>query len=108
METLKVKKSAAEKWQEVIKQWEASGSKNATTWCREHAVAYESFILWRSRFKDAAQAKPGTTRASFVELKDQSLLSSGIEIHHRSLALILRKDFDSTTLLRCLQVLEKI
>lgn len=106
MEIQKVRRTK-EQWQELVLQWETSHL-NAKAWCLEHAVAYESFIIWRKRLKGALHANSDTPKTTFVELSDASTISSGIEIHCRSLSLSLSKDFDSSTLLRCLQVLEKI
>ena len=105
MEIQKVK-STAEKWQELVLQWETS-NKSAKAWCREHGVCYISFICWRKRLKNTLPTKPDTLQASFVEISDPSPALSGIEIHCRSLTITLGKDFDSSTLFRCLQVLEK-
>ena len=106
MKTQKVRRTK-EQWQELVLQWETSHM-NAKAWCLEHTVAYESFIIWRKRLKGALQANSDTPKATFVELSDTSATLSGIKIHCRSLSLSLSKDFDSSTLLRCLQVLEKI
>ena len=95
-----------EQWQEVVSQWKATHM-NAKAWCLEHAVAYESFIIWRKRLEGARQANSREQKTTFVELSDTSITSSGIEIHYRGLSLRLNKDFDSCSLLRCLQVLEK-
>ena len=95
-----------EQWQELVSQWKTTHM-NAKAWCLEHAVAYESFIIWRKRLEGALQANLREPKTSFVELSDTSTTSSGIEIHYRGLSLRLNKDFDSCSLLRCLQVLEK-
>lgn len=95
-----------EQWQELVSQWKTTRM-NAKAWCLEHAVAYESFIIWRKRLEGALQATICSTKMAFVELSDTSTTSSGIEIHYRGLSLCLSKDFDSCSLLRCLQVLEK-
>ena len=105
MEIQKVK-TKAEKWQELVLQWETS-NKSAKAWCCEHGVAYVSFISWRNHLKNTLPTKPDTLQASFVEISDPSPALSGIEIHCRSLTLTLSKDFDSSALVRCLQVLEK-
>jgi hypothetical protein len=102
MQKTRVRRSR-EEWFGLVQQWEASG-KNASQWCRETEIPYESFILWRKRLKGAVSQ----IRSSFVELSEGSVPNSGIEIHFRNLTLSLCKNFDSVALCRCLQVLEKL
>lgn len=91
-----------EQWLELVEQWQTS-TLNAKSWCLENNVSYESFIIWRKRLKDSSR-----TSNSFIELKDSSATTAGIEIHHHRIHIILRKDFDPVSLLRCIQVLEKL
>lgn len=108
METQKTTpRHAREHWQELVQQWEGS-QMTAKAWCLQHEVAYVSFISWRKRLKSTLQATQNLAKATFVELIDTSTAPSGIEIHVQNLRLFLSTCFDSTTLLRCLQVLEKL
>lgn len=92
-----------EQWLELVHQWKESNT-TAIAWCREHGISYESFIIWKNRLNTDARL----TDKPFIELVDVTPISSGIEIHHRNLKFIVRKNFDPESLLQCLQVLEKI
>lgn len=107
MEIAKRKKRTREQWQELVLQWETA-QMTAKDWCLQHKVSYESFIIWRKRLKSIPRDKMSAPNASFIELLDDPTTPSGVEIHVHSLRLFLSKDFDSSTLLRCLQVLEKL
>lgn len=98
---------AQEKWREFVRQWETS-QMTAKAWCIQHEVSYVSFISWRNRLRSSPQSTSTSPKAAFVELKDTSTTPSGIEIHVQNLRLSLNTRFDSATLLRCLQILEKI
>ena len=95
-------KRTREQWLELVEQWQTSNL-NAKSWCLENEVSYESFIIWRKRLKVSSP-----TSNSFIELKDAHSHTSGVEIQHRRINIVLRKDFDPSTLLRCIQVLEKL
>jgi hypothetical protein len=92
-----------EAWQELVRQWEGS-QMTAKAWCLQQEVSYDSFIIWRNLLKSTSNPQ----KATFVELTEPSLVSSGIEIHSKNLRLFLSKNFDTATLLRCLQALEKL
>ena len=105
MKSQKIRRTR-EQWQELVSQWKTTHI-NAKTWCLEHAVAYESFNIWRKRLERVLKVNLRDQKTTFVQLSDASITSSGTEIHYRGLSLRLNKDFDSCSLLRCLQVLEK-
>jgi hypothetical protein len=108
MDTQKyTQRRSRESWQELIQQWEAS-QMTAKAWCLQNEVAYDSFIIWRKRLRDALQGTATSPKIPVVELVDASATLSGIEMRINGLRLILCKDFDPSTLLRCLQVLEKL
>ena len=105
MEALSVKTNR-EQWEERVEQWEASGLP-VMAWCIERQVKYKTFLYWRRRLRTNTPIKQSLDY-TFVELKDKSDPSSGIEIHHKKLIFSLSKGFDETALFRCLQVLEKL
>lgn len=108
MDTQKyARRRTREAWQELVQQWETT-QMSAKAWCLQHEISYESFIIWRKRLKSALPVAAGSSNTAFVELIDPSTAPSGIEIHVQNLRLSLCTNFDSTTLHRCLQVLEKL
>ncbi len=107
MEPLQKTTPTRDKWQELVRQWEAS-QMSAKAWCLQHEVSYVSFISWRKRLRSTLQVTANSPKASFVELIDRSTGLSGIEIQVQNLRLYVSTSFDSATLLRCLQVLEKL
>jgi hypothetical protein len=106
---MKTKRSkiSLKRWRELVQEWETS-QMSAKAWCRKHAIPYVSFIVWRKRLKCMPQDKLTVTQPSFVELLEPAPVASGVEIRCRDLHLSLRPNFDTTTLLRCLQVLEAL
>ena len=98
---------AQEKWRELIRQWESS-QMSAKAWCLQREVSYVSFISWRSRLRNTPQSTSNSAKVAFVELVNAPPAQSGIEIHVQNHCLHVSTSFDSATLLRCLQVLEKL
>lgn len=91
----------AEKWKgwiPQVEQWRGSGL-SAAAWCRENGIVYSQFLYWRQRIAQE-------TGQPFIELTEaQDPRESGIEIETRGITLRLARGFDSTELLRCLQVI---
>ena len=103
---MQTKSSAVEnKWKNHVVSWESSG-KSAKAWCKENNVAYISFISWKNRL----QKKSVTSEKvpTFIELKKSDTECAGIKIQCKNSTLILSKDFDQQTLLRCLRILESV
>ena len=105
MNTADIRRSSAE-WLELIEEWQES-QMSAKAWCFKKTIPHKKFSYWKVRLTNTARSIPQMP-ASFVELSDTESNLTGIEIHCHNFTLILQKDFDSSTLLRCLQVLEKL
>jgi len=89
-------------WQEKVRLQQESGQ-NIAHWCRVNQVHYDSFLYWRKRFS----APPAQIdRSSFKELSDPSAIA-GITIEYKEAKITLTKQFDSSTLTQCLQVLKR-
>lgn len=106
MKTVDIKRSSAE-WLELIEEWQES-QMSAKAWCFKQTIPYKKFIYWKMRLTNTAHPISEAPIASFVELSDNQSILTGIEIHCHNFSLTLQKDFDSCSLLRCLQVLEKL
>lgn len=106
MKTADIKRNSAE-WLELIEEWQKSQMR-AKAWCLKQAIPYKKFIYWKMRLTNTALSTTQAPTASFVELSDNQLNLAGIEIHCHSFSLTLQKDFDTCSLLRCLQVLKKL
>jgi hypothetical protein len=99
-------RSAVEnKWKKHIVCWQSSG-KSAKAWCEENNVVYVSFITWKNRLYKSSVTSEKT--ATFIELKKSETECAGIKIQCKNSTLILSKDFDQQTLLRCLRILENV
>jgi hypothetical protein len=96
-------------WEEVIRQWEASG-RGIGAWCAEQQINYKTFLYWKTRIKasDLTRDPTESKYASFIELNDTPTVSSGIKVHHGNFTVSLSNDFTSSALLRCLQVMGQI
>lgn len=54
-------------WQELVDNQERSGLSGAQ-FCREHQVAYASFMSWRKRLQTLSKDPSVTSQGTFVEL----------------------------------------
>lgn len=90
-------------WSEKVRRQAASG-KSAATWCKEHSIAYQSFIYWRKRLSPSSPSLEPLNRSSFLELP-QSEPKTWMEISVPGVKLAISKDFDREALLRCMQML---
>lgn len=106
MERASLKCSRSE-WMELVEQCEKS-QVSIKAWCLERSIPYKQFLYWRTRLKNPSQLTSKPSSTSFIELSDKHSGLSGIEIHCHSINLVLHKDFDASSLFRCLQVLEKL
>lgn len=106
MKKADIKRSSAE-WLELIKEWQPT-QMSAKAWCLKQTIPYKKFIYWKMRLTNTARSIPEAPATSFVELSDNQSILTGIEIHFHNFNLTLQKDFDPCSLLRCLQVLEKL
>ena len=96
-----------EEWLKIINEWQVSNM-SALAWCLKQNIPYEKFIYRRRRLTNKVPSAHQHTVATFVELTNKQPELSGVEIHYQNFSLKLQTNFDSSTLLRCLQVLEKL
>ncbi|MBA3679493.1 hypothetical protein H0W80_04920 [Candidatus Saccharibacteria bacterium] len=96
-----------EDWLELIKEWQQSNM-SAKSWCLKQNIPYKKFIYRKTRLVNPFCPGPQAPNSSFVELLDQRLTLSGLEIQYHNFSLKLQKDFDPSTLLSCLKVMEKL
>ena len=94
-----------EKWQVRVSEWQRSG-KNMKIWCRENNIVYHQFFYWKTRLlpKESAPYQ----QASFVEIEDGLPDESGVVIECHDVTLKIAKDFDLSTLSRCIQLLREV
>jgi hypothetical protein len=93
----------SQQWKERIEQWQISG-KSITSWCRDNKIPYNTFQYWRKRLGLMAGRRENKT-SSFIEIQDTSPSFSGIELQIKGISLHLYREFDETTLIRCLSLL---
>lgn len=96
-----------EEWLKIINEWQESNM-SAQAWCLKQNIPYKKFIYRRTRLTNRVLPAPQHNVATFVELTDKQPALSGVEIHYHNFSLKLQKNFDSSTLLSCLQVMEKL
>jgi len=86
-------------WKKQVELWQASGM-SALAWCRQHNLAYQSFLYWKRRLAKWSQGK-------FVEVKDGDSNCTGISIESQGLTIQLARDFDTPTLQRLLRIVRR-
>jgi len=93
-------------WQERIHQWQLTGMP-LTKWSRENNFKYSKCLYWKLRLLGSGTAeKSKYVPNGFVEIEEDKNAESGIFIEKGKMRIHLSKDFDQTTLLRCLSILE--
>lgn len=91
----------AQIWKGRIQQWQASG-KTLAEWGRENHFVYSQCIYWKMRFLGS---KKNPSPKGFLEITDDDPSKSGIAIEAGEVRIHLSTDFDQSTLLRCLALL---
>ena len=98
-------KRTKEEWLSMIEQWRSSG-KTIMEWCREHQIPKNSFLYWVHRKKKVTN--PVTlAKESFVELKHDLPIETPIEVKFQECNIILFKNFDTDTFIKCLKALRE-
>lgn len=98
---------SSEEWLKIINEWQASNM-SAQAWCSRQNIPYKKFIYRRTRLTNIVRPASKHTVTTFVELTDKQPAVSGVEIHYQNFSLKLQTNFDSSALLSCLQVMEKL
>ena len=97
-----------QEWRRKIQKWEVSG-KSARAWCLEYGIVYPTFMSWRTRLvrekQKETKANLGTSK-SFVELAQDTIPESSLELSYQGITIHLFKNFDSSLLLRCIKTLK--
>jgi hypothetical protein len=87
-------------WQKRLEEWKTSG-KTVTQWCQEKGIYKAAFYHWKKKLSEQI-----LNRNSFIELKEDRALP--IELEYRGIRIRLTENFDSRTLLRCLEALKRL
>jgi len=87
-------------WEEKVHKQEASGL-SISRWCRENQIPIHMFHYWKNRI-----FPPTLDRLSFTELVDHK--GTGLAIECRGVRIYLDKNFEPSTLVRCLTVLKAL
>jgi nitrate/TMAO reductase-like tetraheme cytochrome c subunit len=88
-------------WKHVLETQKKSGI-SSHRWCHQNHVPYTTFMYWKRRFTQTATL----SRESFTELLAPTS-KSGIQLECNGVRVLLDKDFDSSTLMKCLQTLKR-
>lgn len=97
-------------WNNRLLRWRESGLSGAA-WCRKNTINYQIFTYWRKKLQGQSQEiTPIQTSQHdpFIELIDSTKSRAGIEISCKGVSLYLSKDFDESSLQRCIQVLRSL
>jgi len=98
-------KRTKEEWLSMIEQWRSSG-KTIMEWCREHQIPKNSFLYWMPKKQKVIE--PVTlAKQSFVELKHDLPIEVPIEVRFQEFNILLSKNFDRDTLIKCLKALRE-
>jgi hypothetical protein len=104
-----------EQWQTKLAEWATSG-KTGKAWCQERQLSYSTFRSWKSKlFNTKPNLPQNKSKTKFIELIDEpnkstDLASKAAElsIEYKQFSIHLTKNFDSSTLKNCLQVLKEL
>ena len=94
-----------ELWLKRIQDWKSSG-KQIAEWCRENGVHSRSFYHWRIKL-NLSPTQNSNKQTSFIELEDETSISSGISISYKGITVQLAKNFDENALNKCLKILSE-
>ena len=97
-----------QEWRKKIQKWEMSG-KSARAWCLENGIVYTTFMSWRTLLVGAKQKETKATletSKAFVELAQEDISESNLEMTYQGITIRLFKNFDSDLLLRCIKTLK--
>lgn len=96
----------AQIWQERIRQWQASGTSLAQ-WSRESHLRYSQCLYWKLRFLGPGIKEPENAPKGFYEIETEALEDSGVSLELSDVQIHLSTEFDSSTLLKCLDLLQR-
>ena len=98
-----------QKWKEIIESWQSSG-KAMRIWCKEHGIAYNTFLYWRNQFRSqkVSESISPVSSPSFVELPEEKPSHSGIQILIKDIKLDVSPDFEEAALVRCVRLLRSL
>ena len=88
-------------WSNILDEWRSSGLK-ALPWCKQFNISYQSFLHWRKKLSPLPD--------SFIELFEPEAIqseNSGIELELNAVLIRLERDFDCSTLQRCLKAIKE-
>ena len=89
--------SRSQRWEVCISTWKASG-KSVRQWCKEHSISPNTFKYWKDKLYPE-KLDP----TAFTEIPSEQ--STGIEIRFQGFEIHVGKEFDQTTLSRCLKAI---
>jgi len=95
-----------QEWKRLVEQWEKNDRNiSITRWCSEQKINYNTFLYWRERF--GSNPVKQIDRSSFKELPNP-ITAPGITLEYNRIRIQLERDFDVTTLTKCLRVLKEV
>lgn len=89
------------KWEEILLKQHESGL-SANRWCIENSISVHTFHYWRKKLLP----KNDLTRSCFTELVEEN--EAGVTIEYQGFSVLLNRQFDPSTLKRCLETLKEI
>jgi hypothetical protein len=89
--------SKNQRWEACVSTWKASG-KSARQWCKEHNISPSTFQYWQDKLS-SKKLDP----TAFIEISAEQ--STGVEIRCQGFEIHVGKEFDQTTLSRCLKAI---
>ena len=95
-----------QEWKRLVEQWEKSDHNSSIArWCNEQKINYNTFLYWRERF--GSKSVKQIDRSAFKELPNP-ISSPGITLECGHIRIQLERDFDATTLAKCLHILKEV
>lgn len=93
--------SKSQEWKNQIDAWKSSG-KSTRHWCKERGISPSTFKYWQNKILPA-KLDP----KAFFEIPSEQH-SLGIEIRYQGFEIHVGKEFDQTTLSRCLKTIRSL
>jgi hypothetical protein len=97
------KKLVRKEWHKRIEEWHQSGL-SCSQWARNNNLPYHQALYWKEQYTKNYPIDS----TSFVELPEKKSDQSGIVIEITNMKIHIAREFDSQTLLSCIQLLKQI
>ncbi len=101
------KEQIRQNWQAVIHQYETSGIKNQSEWCRKNGISLRNFNRWYNRLKNIQSPTPVVQSWMPVQITEKSQGSS-LNLRIGKITIEVKDGFQSSLLVQVVKALEEV